>query len=75
MVLSAAKCSVIRITSGRRKKIFQSIYKLQVIEVVDGSKYLWMKVTEDMPWISHIAEVASKGGRGGGRHNIMLLTP
>ena len=60
---NAFKCSVIRITSGRKKKSFQSAYRLhgQNLEVVDDSKYLGMKVTKDLSWSSQIAEVASKG--------------
>ena len=63
MSFNASKCSVICIISGRKKKIFQSAYRLhgQILEVVD--KYLGVKVTEDLSWSSHIAEVASKGNR------------
>ena len=53
MSFNASKCSVIRITLGRRKKIFQSIDNL----------YLVMKVTEGMSRTSQLAEVASMENR------------
>ena len=52
--LQPIECSVIRITSGKKKKknVFQSTYILhnQVLEVTDASKYLGVKVTEDLTW-------------------------
>ena len=67
MSFNPSKCSVIRITPGKKKskKVFQSTYKLhnQVLEVTDASKYLGVKVTDDLTWSSHITEVAGKANR------------
>ena len=67
MSFNPSKCSVIRITSGKKKKrrVFQSTYKLhnQVLKVTDASRYLGVKVTEDSTWSSHISEVAGKANR------------
>ena len=55
------KCSVKRVTTGR-KKAYHFSYRPQgqELEAVDSSKYLGMKVTGDLTWSSHIADVASK---------------
>ena len=49
-----SKCTIIRITSGkkRKKSAFQSSYTLhcQVLEVTNASKYLGVKVTDDLTW-------------------------
>ena len=66
MSFNPSKCSVIRITTGRRKKkVYHSSYTLhgQKLEVVDSSKYLGVKVTSDLTWSSHIADVAGKANR------------
>ena len=57
----ASKRSAMRITMDR-KKIVHSDYRIygQSLEVVDGRKYLGVKVTEDMPWSNHIVEALSK---------------
>ena len=67
MSFNPSKCFVIRITSRKKKKrrVFQSTYKLhnQVLEVTNASRYLGVKVTEDLTWSSHISEVAGKANR------------
>ena len=67
MSFNPSKCTIIRITSGkkRKKSAFQSSYTLhsQVLEVTDASKYLGVKVTDDLTWSKHISEVAGKANR------------
>ena len=60
-----SKCSVIRVTSGKRQKIYESNYTLhgQTLEVVDSSKYFGVTVTEDLSWTKHITETANKANR------------
>ena len=78
MSFNPSKCSVIRVTAGKRKKVFQSSYRLhgQELEVVDSSKYLGVKVTNDLTWSSHIADVAGKANRSLGflRRNFKQCT-
>ena len=78
MCFNPSKCSVIRVAAGKRKKVFQSSYRLhgQELEVVDSSKYLGVKVTNDLTWSSHIADVASKANRSLGflRRNFKQCT-
>ena len=78
MSFNPSKCSVIRITTGRRKKVYHSSYTLhgQKLEVVDSSKYLGVKVTSDLTWSSHIADVAGKANRSLGflRRNFKQCT-
>ena len=79
MSFNPSKCSVIRITTGRRKKkVYQSSYTLhgQKLEVVDSSKYLGVKVTSDLTWSSHIADGAGKANRSLGflRRNFKQCT-
>ena len=77
MSFSPSKCSVIRITSGKRK-VFHSSYRLhgQELEVVEVSKYLRAKVTSDLTWSGHIANVAGKANRSIRflRHNFKNCT-
>ena len=69
MSFNPSKCSVIGITSGKKKKknVFQSTYILhnKVLEVTDASKYMYLgvKVTEDLTWSRHNSEVAGKANR------------
>ena len=67
MSFKPSKCTIIRITSGkkRKKSAFQSSYTLHshVFEVTDASKYLGVKVTDDLTWSKHISEVAGKANR------------
>ena len=65
MSFNPSKCSVIRVTAGKRKKVYQSSYRLhgQELEVVDSSKYLGVKVTNDLTWSSYLADVAGKANR------------
>ena len=67
MSFNPSKCTIIRITSGkkRKKSAFQSSYTLhsQVLEVTDASKYLGVKVTDDLTWSKHISEVAGKANQ------------
>ena len=65
MSFNPSKCSVICVTEGRRKKIYNPSYRLhdQELEVVDSSKYLGVKVTSNLTWSSHIADVAGKANR------------
>ena len=79
MSFNPSKCSVIRITKGRRKKkVYHSSYTLygQKLEVVDSSKYLGVKVTSGLTWSSHIADVAGKANRSIGflRRNFKQCT-
>ena len=78
MSFNPSMCSVIRVTAGKRKKVFQSSYRLhgQELEVVDSSKYLGVKVTNDLTWSSHIADVAGKANRSLGflRRNFKQCT-
>ena len=64
MSFNMLKCTIMRITSGkkRKKSAFQSTYRLhsQVLEVTDASKYLGVKVSDDLTWSRHISEVAGK---------------
>ena len=80
MSFNPSKCTIIRITSGkkRKKSAFQFSYTLhsQVLEVTDASKYLGVKVTDDLTWSKHISEVAGKANRTLGflRRNVKQCT-
>ena len=78
MSFNPSKCTVIRITTGKKKKVYHSSYSLhgQQLEVVDSSKYLGVKVTSDLSWSSHIADVAGKANRTVGflRRNFKQCT-
>ena len=65
MSFNSTKCSVMRVTAGRRKKVCHSSYRLhgQKLEVVDSSIYLGVKVTSYLTWSSHIADVGGKDNR------------
>ena len=67
MSFNRSKCTIIRITSGkkRKKSAFQSSYTLhsQVLEVTDASKYLGVKVSNDLTWSRQISEVPGKANR------------
>ena len=67
MSFNPSKCTIIRITSGkkRKKSAFQSSYTFhsQVLEVPDASKYLGVKVSNDLTWSRQISEVARKANR------------
>ena len=61
-----------------RRSSNRSSYRLhgQELEVVDSSKYLGVKVTNDLTWSSHIADVAGRANRSLGllRHNLKQCT-
>ena len=67
MSFNPPKCTIIRITSGkkRKKSAVQSSYTLhsQVLEVTVASKYLGVKVSDDLTWSRHISEVAGESNR------------
>ena len=64
MSFNPSKCTVIRVSTGRRHK-FQSIYTLhgQTLDVVDGSKYLGVTVTNNLSWSKHVSDTAGKAHR------------
>ena len=61
MTFNPSKCTTIRVSTGRRHK-FQSTYMLhgQTLDVVDGSKYLGVTVTDNLSWSKHVSDTASK---------------
>ena len=64
MSFNPSKCTVIRVSTGRRHK-FQSTYTLhgQTLDVVDGSKYLGVTVTDNLSWSKHVSDKAGKAHR------------
>ena len=64
MSFNPSKCTVIRVHTGRKVK-FQSSYRLhgQTLEVVDGSKYLGVTVTDNLSWSKHVSAIAGKAHR------------
>ena len=62
---SLYRCSVLHVTAGRRNKVYHSSYRVndQELMVADSSKYHGMKVTSDLTWSSHIADVAGNANR------------
>ena len=64
MSFNPSKCTVIRVHTGRSIK-YQSTYTLhgQTLEVVDGSKYLGVTVTDNLSWSRHVSETAGKAQR------------
>ncbi|MEW8547040.1 MAG: reverse transcriptase domain-containing protein, partial [Candidatus Thiodiazotropha sp.] len=65
MSFNPSKCSVIRVSPGKKKKLFQSDYELhgQKLEVVECSKYLGATVTDNLSWSKHISDTAGKANR------------
>ena len=65
MSFNTSKCSVIRVTAGRTKNVYNSSYRPhgQELEVIDPSKYVGVKVISDLTWSSHIADIAGKANR------------
>ena len=64
MSFNPSQCTVIRVSAGRRHK-FQSRYTLhgQTLDVVDGSKYLGVTVTDNVSWSKHVSDTAGKAHR------------
>ena len=64
MSFNPSKCTVIRVSTGRRHK-FQSTYMLhgQTLDVVDGSKYHGVTVTDNLSWSKHVSDTAGKAHR------------
>ena len=61
MSFNPSKCTVIRVSTSRRHKS-QSTYTLhgQTLEIVDGSKYLGVTVTDNLSWSKHVSDTADK---------------
>ena len=64
MSFNPSKCTVIRVHTGRRIK-YQSSYTLhgQTLEVVDGSTYLGVTVTDNLSWFKRVSDTAGKTQR------------
>ena len=67
MTFSPSKCTVIRVSTGKRHT-FQSTYTLhgQTLDVVDGSKYLAVTVTDNLSCSKHVSDTAGKVHRSEG---------
>ena len=68
MSFNPSKYTVIRVSTGKKKNVYQSSYTLdgQLLEVVDSSKYLGVTLTEDISWSKHISDTATKANRSPG---------
>ena len=66
MSFSSSKSTVIRVCTGKGMK-YQSTYALhgQALEVVDGSKYFGVTLT-DLSWSKHVSDTAGKAHRSQG---------
>ena len=64
MSFNATKCSVIRI-SPNHKKAKESIHNLhgQTLAAEEVCKYLWVTLTNTLPWNKYVEKLAAKGNR------------
>ena len=64
MRFQPVKCNMIQITRKRMKKIHAS-YTLEgtVLENVESIKYLWVTITNDLRWNTHVSNVCTKANQ------------
>ena len=78
MSFNPGKCVVMRMTHKRNKPI-QTSYHLhgQPLNIVNGSRYLVVTITDDLDWDTHICNTVNKGNRTVGflRRSLRECTP
>ena len=65
MDFNPSKCSVIRISPSKTKRILESKYVLhnQILETTTNSKYLGVTISQDLSWSNHINTTVKKGNK------------
>ena len=55
MEFNPSKCQVVQVT-GSRNPISASLYRLhgEILETVSCAKYLWVDITRNLSWDSHL---------------------